>query len=86
MNALEIAATAWVSVCAFILLILHIKSHKITKSLFFNALLGISAVILINITRKFTGVHIPINWWTLGGGGIFGIPCVCAVVLAQIII
>lgn len=86
MNALGIAATAWVSVCGFALLILHIKSHKITKSLFLNALLGISAVILINVTRRFTGVHIPINWWTLGGGGIFGIPCVCAVVLAQIII
>ena len=86
MNTLGIIAIIWLSVCAFILLILHIKSHKMIKSIFLNALLGFAAVFLINVTQKFTGVHIPLNWWTVGGSGIFGIPCVCGLVLSQIII
>lgn len=86
MNALGITATVWLSVCALVLLVLHIKSHKIIKSVFLNAALGLAAVALVNVTRKFTGVHIPLNWWTVGGSGIFGIPCVCGIILAQIII
>jgi len=83
MKALGIIAIVWLSVCAFILLILHIKSHKMIKSIFLNALLSFAAIAVINLTQKFTGVHVPINWWTVGGSGIFGLPCVCGMVILQ---
>lgn len=86
MKTLGIIAIIWLSVCAFVLLILHIKSHKMVKSIFLNALLGFAAIILINVTQKFTGVHIPLNWYTVGGSGIFGLPAVCGIILSQIII
>ena len=86
LKILGIIAIVWLSLCAFALLILHIKSHKIIKSIFLNALLGFAAIIVINLTRKFTGVYIPLNWWTVGGGGIFGLPCVCGIILLQIFI
>lgn len=73
----------WLSFSAFVLLILHIKSHKIIKSIFLNALLGFAAIVIINITQKFTDVHIPLNWYTVGGSGIFGLPCVCGIILLQ---
>ena len=56
------------------------------KSIFFNAILGFAAIALINLTQKFTGVNIPLNWYTVGGSGVFGLPCVCGIILAQIII
>ncbi len=85
LKTLGIIAIIWLSLCAFILLILHIKSHKMIKSIFLNALLGFLAIIVINLTQKFTGVSVPVNWWTVGGGGIFGLPCICGIILAQII-
>ncbi len=86
MKALGIAAIVFLSLCAFILLIFHIKSHRPLRSIILNALLGIAAVIIVNLTQSFTGVHIPVNWWTVGGSSIFGIPAVCGVIILQMII
>lgn len=86
MKTLGIIAIVWLSVCAFLLLILHIKSKKTIKSILLNAILGFAAIVVINLTQKFTGVHIPLNWYTVGGSGVFGLPAVCGIILAQIII
>ena len=86
MKTLGIITIVWLSLCAFALLILHIKSHKMIKSIFLNALLGFAAIAAINLTQKFTGVHIPLNWYTVGGSGVLGLPCVCGIILTQIII
>lgn len=83
MKTLGIIAIVWLSLCAFVLLILHIKSHKMIKSILLNALLGFAVIAVINLTKKFTGVHIPLNWYTVGGSGIFGLPCVCGIILLQ---
>ncbi len=86
MKVLGILTIIWLSFCALALLVLHIKSHKLLKSIILNALLSFAAIALINLTQKFTGVFVPLNWYTVGGSGIFGIPCVCGIILAQIII
>ena len=86
LKALGIIAIVWLSICALVLLILHIKSHKLLKSIFLNAILGIAAIIVINLTQKFTGVFVPVNWWTVGGSCIFGLPGVCGIVILQILI
>ena len=86
LKTLGIIAIIWLSICAFALLVLHIKSHKLMKSILLNALLGFVAITIINLTKNFTGVFVPLNWWTVGGSGIFGLPCVCGIILAQIII
>lgn len=86
LKILGIIAMVWLSICALILLVLHIKSHKMIKSIFINAVLGFLAIAVINLTQKFTGVNIPLNWWTVGGCGIFGLPCACGIIILQIII
>ncbi len=85
MKTLDVLVIIWLSVCCLALFIIHVKSHKMIKSIFFNALLGISAIIIINVTQRFTGVFVPLNWYTVGGSSILGLPCVCAVVLLQIL-
>ncbi len=86
MKLLEILAIIWLSICAFALLIIHIKSHKFLKSVFFNAFLAFAAILIINLTKKLTGVFIPLNWWTVVGSGIFGLPCVCGIIILQMLI
>ena len=86
MKALGILAIVWLSLCGLALFILHMKSHRFIKSVFIHATLGFSAMFLINITQKFTGVTIPPNWWTVIGSGTLGLPCVCGILLLQVII
>lgn len=86
LKTLGIIAIVWLSICTLVLLVLHIKSHRFLKSILINALLGFASIILLNLTQKYTGVFVPINWWTVGGSGIFGLPFVCGIVLLQILI
>lgn len=86
LKALGILAIVWLSLCALVILVLHIKSHRFIKSIFLNAILGFVSMIVINLTQRFTGVFVPLNWWTVVGSGVLGAPCVCGIILAQIII
>ncbi len=86
MRALAVTVIVFLILCSMVLLIFHIKSRRPIRSIFLNALLGIAAIALINITQKFTGVHIPLNWWTVGGSAVFGIPAVCGIVILQMIL
>lgn len=56
------------------------------KSIFSNAIYGLLAIVLINLTQKFTGVFVPLNWYTVGGSSAFGIPYVCGIILLQALI
>lgn len=86
LKALGIITVIWLSLSALVLLVLHLKSHRFIKSVILNALLGFAAIAIINLTQKFTGVFVPLNWWTVGGSGIFGLPCVCGIVLLQLLV
>ena len=85
MKTIGILAIIWLSTCALALLILHIKSYRMIRSILFNAILSFAVIAIINLTQKFTSVHIPLNWWTVGGSGVFGLPCVCGIILLQIL-
>lgn len=86
LKTLGIITVVWLSIGAMILIVLHLKSHRFIKSVFLNALLGFAAIAIINVTRKFTGVFIPLNWYTVAGSGTFGLPAVCGIVLLQMIL
>lgn len=85
MQFLKISAMVVLSVTAFILLVFFIKSRKPVKSLISNAFSGIIALILINLTTNFTGIHIPVNWWSVSASAGLGIPGVIGLILVQII-
>ena len=86
LKTMGILAIIWLSLCALALLFLHIKSHCLLKSILINAILGFTATAIINLTQNLTGVYIPLNWWTVGGSGILGLPYVCGLLLLQTVI
>lgn len=84
MDILKYGAIALLSITAITIIILAMRSGKPLKSLLINALLGVAALAAVDITTRFTGVHIPVNQWTAVGSAVYGIPCVCGLLVLQL--
>ena len=74
-----------IAVGAVALLIFAAKTKRFFKTLLLNAFLGITVMAIIDLTAKFTGVHIPVNQYTVAGSAVFGIPAVCGFLILPII-
>ena len=74
-----------IAVGAVALLIFAAKTKRFFKTLLLNAFLGIAVMAIIDLTAKFTGVHIPVNQYTVAGSAVFGIPAVCGFLILPII-
>ena len=85
MEILKYGAMALLGLSCFIILIFALRSARPIRLLLTNAVFGISALVIINLTENFTGVYIPINQWTVAGGAIFGIPALCGFLVLRII-
>ncbi len=68
------------------LLFLAFKSKKPFKFIFLNAVFGIGVLVLIHFTKRYTGVSLPINQYTVLGSGILGIPCSLAFLILNFIL
>ena len=86
MDFLKYAVYILLGITYFYILILSIKSRKPFKFLFLNALSGILSICLIGLTKKFTGVFIPINHYTLIGGSTLGIPAIIGFLVLNLIV
>lgn len=85
MKILLISIAVMLSFSAFIILLMSFYSGKALKRLFLNGLLGFFALLLINLTSKFTGVYIPINWYSIAFTGVFSAPAVIGFLILNII-
>jgi pro-sigmaK processing inhibitor BofA len=59
--------------CFLINCIFAVRSKRFLRLILLNTFLGIAALGLLYLTRKFTGFYLPINEWTVSASGIFGI-------------
>lgn len=75
-----------IGIFALVLLFLYIKSRRPIRSAAINALTGIAALTIVNLTARFSGVHIPVNIYTVPAAAVFGIPAVCTVIVLDMII
>lgn len=85
MEILKYGGIAVLAIGALALLICAAKTGKPFKSLLLNAFIGIAVMAAIDLTEKFTGVHIPVNQYTVTGSAVFGIPAVCGFLILPII-
>lgn len=85
MEILKYGGMALVTIGALAILICAAKTRKLFKALLLNAFLGLAVMAVIDLTAKFTGAHIPVNWWTVTGSAVFGIPAVCVFLILPII-
>lgn len=85
MEILKYGGITVLAVGALALLIFAVKGGKPFKRLLLNAFMGIAVMAVIDLTAKFTGVHIPINQYTVAGSAVFGIPAVCGYLILPLI-
>lgn len=72
-------------ICIFIILVLSSKTKKAFSSIILNSIFGITAFMILYITRKFTGIVIMLNPYTFFGSVIFGVPAVIGVLILNLI-
>lgn len=82
---LKIVLISVMSIYGFVYLILGVKTGKPFKTIFLFGFLGILSILLINVSSKFTGINIPINWYSIGLGGTFGPPGVVFLLILRLI-
>lgn len=85
MEILKYGAIALLIIGALAVLVCAVKGGKPLKSLLLNAFLGIAVMAVIDLTSKFTGVHVPVNQWTVAGAAGFGVTAVCTFLVLPII-
>lgn len=84
MEFLKYGGIALAAIGGLAVLIFAVKTGKPIKALLLNSVSGLAALALIDITTRFTGVHIPVNVWSAGLSAGFGIPAVCLFLLLPI--
>jgi hypothetical protein len=72
-------------VYALIMLIIAILSRKPIRLLLLNAMLGAAAFLCIELTRRLSGVHIPLNEFTASSASLLGVPAVCGLLVLKVI-
>lgn len=79
-----------ISVASIFLLLVIIQviskaEHPIKKT-FVNILIGVLALVTVNVSSYFTGVSLPVNFLSLGVSAVGGIPGVTMLLLLNIIV
>lgn len=74
-----------VIIYAVFLLAFALKTKRPLKTLMLSALLGIAALLCVNLTSGLTGVALNINGWTLTTSLAAGIPGVLAMLTLRIL-
>lgn len=54
---------------------------RILWKVFWNALIGWAALFLVNLLTPWTGLEVPVTFWTALGIGIFGLPGLVALIV-----
>ena len=85
MEILKYGGIVVLIVGALSLLIFAVRTKKFFKTLLLNAFLGLAVMAVIDLTAKFTGAHIPVNLWTVGGSAVFGIRAVSGYLILPLI-
>lgn len=76
MKVLGIIFAVIFAAAVIFVLFLAARSGRFFKSVLINAAVGLIALILVNITSRFTGAEIPLNSFTVLGASLLGLPSV----------
>lgn len=85
MKILKYALISVICITVFVILIISSRSKKAFKYIFLNAFLGVSVFFLLYFTKKFTGIVLALNFYTLVGSALFGIPAVILFLVLNLI-
>ncbi len=73
------------AMAGFIGLLVLFKLRKLWVSLLFSTVTGLGALYLVNLTGSFTGVWVPLNFFSVPVAALGGIPGVIILLLLRLI-
>ena len=85
MEFLKYSALVLIGVYGLAFLVVGIIGRKPIRFVLINVLSGVLALVVVNLTARFTGVHIAVNEWTVGAGSAFGVSGVCGLLILKLI-
>ncbi len=86
MDFLKYLVLSLLSITALVILFLSAKAKKVLKFLILNSFIGISVFAILYFTKKYTGLNLGLNEYTLVGSSVFGIPAVIGLLVLNLII
>ncbi len=86
MKIFSVLIISILSVFALVIMFFGVKSHRLLRTLIFNAFLGLCTMAIIDLTAKFTGAYIPVNFITVGLSSVFGVPAAILLILLKIVL
>ncbi|MEG1887165.1 MAG: pro-sigmaK processing inhibitor BofA family protein [Oscillospiraceae bacterium] len=84
MQIIKIAIMILMAGYLICLLIFAIRTKRPVSALVISAVVGIAALIMVNLTSEFTGFHIAVNPWTVGTSVAFSLMGVLSLVLVRL--
>lgn len=86
MDFLKYGSITLLGITVIVILILAMKSRKPLRFLLLNAFWGVFALFLMHFTKRFTGVSLPINEYTVISSSFLGIPAVIGFLILNFIL
>ena len=83
MDILQIVFVVIAALVGLIMLIMAFRTKKPLSALLSTAGWGCGSLLAVVLLGRFVGLHVSLNWFTLGTSGILGLPGTIALVLAQ---
>ena len=77
--------SVWAIIC-LVNLVLAFRSRKPFKFIIFNAFLGVTTLLILYLTKKFSGLLITINPLTVISSAVLGVPSVILILALNFII
>lgn len=78
---MKIAVIIILALAGIAVLFSMLKSGHFLKSLVTSVFQGIASLMAVNVLGLLTGVTIAVNWYTLAGVSLFGIPSTITLIL-----
>ncbi len=85
MEILKYCAIALLTICFFIILVFSARTKKALKLLLFNSFLGLGVLFALYFTKKYTGIILALNEFTVIGSSILGIPAVIGFLILNLL-
>ena len=85
MEILKYLSISLLSIGFIIIFVFALRTRKAIKMLFLNSFIGLSVFAILYFTRKYIGLTLHINEFTVIGSAVFGIPAIICFLLFNLI-
>lgn len=73
------------TLCGLVILVSMLKTHRLFRTMLLSVIQGMTAMLAVNFAGEFTGIHIPLNLFSVSVSAIGGLPGVIFLVVSNLL-